>query len=98
MAPNLYKGVFSMTKYVLAAVAMMMGLSTVACGGDDCDQTDRIKAKVEQCGGTWKEVSSSESSDSDAECTDELKKQAEDAAKAFEELPCEQVLVIYPKA
>lgn len=87
-----------MTKYLLAAVAMMMGLSTVACGGDDCDLTDRYKAKVEECGGTWKEQTSEGSSDADAECTDELKKTVEDDAKAFEALPCESVLLIYPKS
>lgn len=54
----------------------------------------RYQAKVEECGGTWIEPTSSDEGDeNDSRCEEKV---ALDAASTFEELPCDKILIIYP--
>lgn len=77
-----------MTKYLLAFVAVV-GMGTVGCGGDDCtDGADRIKAKAEECGLTTG-TTDSDSSSSDAECTEEAGALAQKTATCYEAASCE---------
>lgn len=83
-----------MTKYLLAVVAVM-GMSTVACGGNKCDDAaDRITAKIEECGG--KAPAATDGEGDTAECTDEAATAAEKAATDFEAQDCEAIKAIFP--
>ena len=83
-----------MTKYVLAAASMMLALTSVACGGNDCDDAiDRIQAKAETCSAVCPEPEAT-----DAECTNAAAEEANRQATAFEGLTCADVLANCPKA
>ena len=87
-----------MTKYLLAVVAVM-GLATVGCGGNACEeQSDRINDKIEGCEGTVPaKQDNAEDAAGDTECSDTNEADAKKAADAFVALSCEEILVLFPK-
>ena len=87
-----------MTKY-LFAVAAVMGMATVGCGGNACEeQADRINDHIEGCGGTVPTAKDGdEQTAGDTECSDSKETDAKKAADTFTALKCEDVLVAFPK-
>ena len=80
-----------MTKYsfVYVAFVAVVGMGTVGCGGDDCeDGADRIQAKFKECGNA---VEPAAAKDADLECTEKRAAEAQRSAACYEAAKCPAV-------